>query len=344
MNVQNPTTFPQEEMQDVENQSQMDPALSMQSEPADQPAPDVKSAPKRRKAEGAVYVGRITLGLALVAIGVLITASLFVPNINFLTVAKFAPLVLVLVGVEILIGAARSKGRPVKVGFGLSLICLFLIFGAVAAAMLPDIWTLYGPGNWEREEAIRRELTQSIYDRVDLSVVNDVQVNVYNTRPGQTPEANVHMNLLGDYEDESQFAADSLTVIKALKGLDLEFLDIQGWGKTDLWYLRITPKGNLADLTPEQLQKRVGRDRIIRDAELNQEQISQQRYEEMKEDGLLVDVAAVEAAHSRGYQEGFEKAQQELANEKAEEELPPPISKEQGDPASPTPAVTDSVG
>ena len=52
-------------------------------------------------------VGTFSLGLMLVAIGAIQLAQIFMPNVNVLSVVKYAPVVLIVLGIEVLIYAAR---------------------------------------------------------------------------------------------------------------------------------------------------------------------------------------------------------------------------------------------
>ena len=61
-------------------------------------------------------VGTVTLGITLVAAGVLMLVSLFWPEANLRAVTKLSPLILVSLGVEALLSA--RKGGAVKYDWG----------------------------------------------------------------------------------------------------------------------------------------------------------------------------------------------------------------------------------
>jgi len=73
-------------------------------------------------------IGVLTLGVSLVAFGVLYLLRVFVPGWNYLTVLKFWPFVLILLGVEVLLSALlpRKEGEPPAKVDALSVVLLFL--------------------------------------------------------------------------------------------------------------------------------------------------------------------------------------------------------------------------
>ena len=74
-------------------------------------------------------VGTFSLGLMLVAIGAIQLAQIFMPNVNVLSVVKYAPVVLIVLGIEVLIYAARPD---VKIKYdGISIfLCIIIMLTA----------------------------------------------------------------------------------------------------------------------------------------------------------------------------------------------------------------------
>ena len=72
-------------------------------------------------------IGVLTLGVALVAFGALYLLRVFVPGWNYLTVLRFWPFVLVLLGAEVLLSALlpRKEGEPPAKVDALSIVLLF---------------------------------------------------------------------------------------------------------------------------------------------------------------------------------------------------------------------------
>ena len=55
-------------------------------------------------------VGRFTLGITLIASGFILLATMFWPGFDLFTAVKFAPVILILIGVEILVSVFTAKG------------------------------------------------------------------------------------------------------------------------------------------------------------------------------------------------------------------------------------------
>ena len=196
-----------------------------------------------------VFVGRITLGLALIAVGLLVTGSLFFPNIPFLTVAKFAPLILVILGAEILIGVMRNPGRNVKVGFGLILLCLILIFGAVTAGVLPGVWEMYGPGRWQEQERMEAQVKRELYSYVDSTTVRVAYVSL----DDQGEITDIGLEFTEKFPTGEAFAKEAAEVVHVLADMDVGNAAIGGRSEKELWNLSLEGVFSQGKITPERV-------------------------------------------------------------------------------------------
>ena len=73
-------------------------------------------------------IGVLTLGVSLVAFGVLYLLRAFMPGWDYMTVLRFWPFVLILLGAEVLLSALlpRPEGQPAPKLDALSVVLLFL--------------------------------------------------------------------------------------------------------------------------------------------------------------------------------------------------------------------------
>jgi len=73
-------------------------------------------------------IGVLTLGVALVAFGLLYLLRVFVPGWDYLAVLRFWPFVLILLGAEVLLSAfwPRREGEPPARVDALSIVLLFV--------------------------------------------------------------------------------------------------------------------------------------------------------------------------------------------------------------------------
>lgn len=91
------------------------------------PIPPAAPVPSRR-------VGTFTMALCLIATGLVLLLHIFWPGIPLVTIARFAPVVLVLLGTELLVACLRHKQEKLRMD-GLSIfLSLVLIFGSLAVA------------------------------------------------------------------------------------------------------------------------------------------------------------------------------------------------------------------
>jgi len=118
-----------------------------------------KTSPKRR-------IGTITMGLSLIVTGVVIFISLLIPEINMLFAAKFAPLILVFLGIEILWRTITAKGEKIRYDFLSGFVCMLLIVASVAVSIIPSVLRYYGPwviGAQNRmEDIVYRDVTHAL--------------------------------------------------------------------------------------------------------------------------------------------------------------------------------------
>ena len=175
------------------------------------------NAPVRRR------TGTLTLGLALILVGGCILGYCFVPGFDLLAAVKLSPLLLVLMGLEILIGSFL-KGDEYRVNFGSVLLCLILVGCSLCAAALPMFWDYYGPEKEQREARITSELNSTCYDQLKNSGVTYLDSCLAN-RYTQAEHLNeltaadhlcANVDLRGEYADAAAFARACQPVLAVL--------------------------------------------------------------------------------------------------------------------------------
>lgn len=174
------------------------------------------NAPVRRR------TGTLTLGLALILVGGCILGYCFVPGFDLLAAAKLSPLLLVLMGLEILIGSFL-KGDEYRVNFGSVLLCLILVGCSLCVAALPMFWDYYGPESEQREAQITSELSSTCYDQLKNSGVTDLDSHLNRYTQAEhlnelTAADNLYVNvdLRGEYADAAAFARACQPVLSVL--------------------------------------------------------------------------------------------------------------------------------
>lgn len=272
--------------------------------PAPQTRREVKQAAKAN-APRPRYVGRFTLGICLILVGVVITASMLVPDLNLLWFAKLLPLVLVALGLEILISSLRKDGRPVKVGFGTTLLCLVLIGGSVLAAMLPGLWKYFGPEQRAKEQQIQNQIERVIYEQIDPAAFEQIQVLVNFWDLDPDPHVRIDASLAGEFESAEAFAQKALPLVQAAASyndLEIDALYINSNDAYGNWSLSFDPVYPWKDTPAEALAQKVNHTDVV----LTQNGLSSvghSDFERMKQEGVLATADAVEEAYNRGLAE-----------------------------------------
>lgn len=229
-------------------------------------------------------VGTTAFALLLIAAGVLLLAQQFVPQFDLLSAAKFAPALLILLGIEMLIFAAKP-GMIVKFDW-LSLFgCAFILGTVGVAAVLPMFWSTYGPEHERAEDAARNQLCNTAYEALSSDpelkskIVNlYAQVDLGDTYQktgnfGNGDTASLDITLTSGYADAETFAADCLNIAQKIKqsGQYVSEYDFASDYGDDMnngtrYTMRCLP-AYLEGLTAEQAAKRVNVSYLYEDSE-----------------------------------------------------------------------------
>lgn len=169
-------------------------------------------------------VGRIAFALLLIAAGVLLLLQQFVPRFDLLSIAKFAPLLLIVLGVEMLVYSSRSD---MEVRFDwLSLLgCGFILVVVGCSSVIPLVWASYGPQRDQAQSRYQNQLQNQFYTALtadpDLKAkIRNLQIYVdfnHTTSGEYTLEDgdNVYVYLElpeNGYPDAVSFASDCLRI------------------------------------------------------------------------------------------------------------------------------------
>lgn len=194
------------------------------------PAPAAPAAPSAPAAPAAKRrVGSWTLGLVLIACGCCLLAYHFVPQFDYLLAAKLSPVVLVALGLEVLVSAARPDKR--KYDFFSIFASLALMAAALCVSFIPVVWEYIGPGRSEAVFALERQAEDALYEKLKGGEVQYLNVSV-SLSNGQTADNAAALaaldgseyiylsaELTGPYEDAAAFAAAARTVADAVQTL-----------------------------------------------------------------------------------------------------------------------------
>lgn len=175
-------------------------------------------------------VGSWTLGVVLIALGGCMLAYHFFPGFNYLVAAKLAPLVLVALGVEVLICAARPDVR--KYDFLSIFVCLLVMGAALCVSLIPLVWDYISPMRAEKEYAMARQMEATLYEQLKDSDVSEA--SVYLSLSGSQSSSasvenlsgsewiSVNVGLTGPYAEQDAFTARAVEVARAAAALPVQ--------------------------------------------------------------------------------------------------------------------------
>lgn len=190
-------------------------------------------------------VGTITMGLSLVCLGVVLLLRLFFPTINTLYLLQFTPVILVLLGIEILFANLTQKAGKLQYDIVSMLLCLLLIGGTLISAAVPQVVNNHFR-YWNNSNGLSYQLEEKAYALLkDSGKVENLHAQVDIGESDLTQETNlatlpigsstsIDIELSGSYENKAEFAKTCQQVMEKLKSLSvpvhsLYFYDYNNW-------------------------------------------------------------------------------------------------------------------
>ncbi len=180
-------------------------------------------------------VGTVTMACSLIAVGVLLVIGTFNQSISFLLLTRLAPIILIVLGIEILFRYFVSKGEKLRYDFLSGFICFLLIVGSLGMAAIPEIWNNWGPHRHILEESLRAQANQICSQALkEEQKVTGMSIEVYlqrsdlpetmtvsDIRPADYIEADLKM--ANTFASEEEFAQAAQPVLAKLAGTGIPF-------------------------------------------------------------------------------------------------------------------------
>ena len=192
--------------------------------PSASTATQTPEAPKKVR-----RVGRVAFALLLILAGVLLLLQQFVPNFDLLTIARFSPALLIVLGVELLIYSANPN---VKVSFDwLSVLgCGFILAIVGCSSLVPILWNSYGPTREYAQNRYETQLQDQAYqalnadtdlkariDNLQISVwFNHIQDGTYTLQDEDSVYLDIELQQNG-YADTAAFTADCYRITQLME-------------------------------------------------------------------------------------------------------------------------------
>ena len=229
------------------------------------------SAPAPKKVR---RVGQVAFALLLIAAGILLLVQQFVPHFDLLSIVRFAPVLLIVLGAEILLYSARPD---VQVKFDwLSLVgCGFILVIVGCSSLVPVVWNLYGPQRDYAQNRYQKALQDQFYQALNAdpalkAKIRNLQIYVdfNHTESGEytlqdSDSISVYVELPENgYPDTVSFAADCRRIadLSEKNGINADDYNFNSYSDDDAngSSYSLTFLSSFADgLTDEQLAQRV---------------------------------------------------------------------------------------
>lgn len=190
---------------------------------------DEQTTPKKVR-----RVGSVAFALVLILAGVLLMVYQLVPGFNLLKILKFSPVILIVLGVEMLYYSARPDVK-VKFDWLAMLGTAFTLCVIGTAALLPLAISEWSPARDYARNRIGMQKTDAMYNALSTEPelkarTNSLSVNVwfnhethgnYTLQDGD--DCILNTELVNNYADAETFAADCMAVMQAAQAENLGF-------------------------------------------------------------------------------------------------------------------------
>lgn len=181
-------------------------------------------------------IGTMTMGLTLVLVGVVLLIY-FVHPFNLIWIARFAPVLLIVLGIEVLWQYFANRGQNLHYDFLGTVFCAFIICFAIGVSAAYPLFLKYG-NNWRLEESLDSQIYDQLY--TELSDLPIYLLEVSTSLVSATPETQSftiadldsidHVRLyvtLKDIPDKQTFAVQVRTLLDRLKAMSYPNLIVE---------------------------------------------------------------------------------------------------------------------
>lgn len=221
-------------------------------------------------------VGTVAFAVLLIAGGALLLVQQFMPKADLLSVLKFSPVILIVLGIEVLVYSTRPNVKLKFDWLGI-LGCAFILVVVGTAALMPMAWKWLGVDNSKAQNRIEQQVVDSMYQQLSADPELKSQITSmyatayfnhidpenedYTLQPGDT--LILHLNFRRDAAgNEQEFAANCAAVVKAAKEAGWNFTTMSFGTEEDIGgvydaYRADFPESFAEGLTTEQLANRV---------------------------------------------------------------------------------------
>lgn len=132
------------------------------------PTPNPHQHPRRPTRR----IGTLTMGVTLILVGIILLVFFFKP-FDLFSLMRFSPVLLILLGIEIIWQYSRHHGEELRYDFWGTLFCLLVICVACFCSVFYPLYMEFGPASWKVEQQVSGEIFDELYQQIPSSL--DVQ-------------------------------------------------------------------------------------------------------------------------------------------------------------------------
>lgn len=177
------------------------------------PTPNPHQPPRRPTRR----IGTLTMGVTLILVGIILLVFFFKP-FDLFSLMRFSPVLLILLGIEIIWQYSRHHGEELRYDFWGTLFCLLVICVACFCSIFYPLYMEFGPASWKVEQQVSGEIRNELYQQIPASMnveALDVECEINSVTPDKqsmstqelttADEVTLYINL-GMQADKASFA------------------------------------------------------------------------------------------------------------------------------------------
>ncbi len=162
-------------------------------------------------------IGTLTMGVTLILVGIILLVFFFKP-FDLFSLMRFSPVLLILLGIEIIWQYSRHHGEELRYDFWGTLFCLLVICVACFCSVFYPLYMEFGPASWKVEQQVSGEIRNELYQQIPASMnveALDVECEINSVTPDKqsmstqelttADEVTLYINL-GMQADKTSFA------------------------------------------------------------------------------------------------------------------------------------------
>ena len=162
-------------------------------------------------------IGTLTMGVTLILVGIILLVFFFKP-FDLFSLMRFSPVLLILLGIEIIWQYSRHHGEELRYDFWGTLFCLLVICVACFCSVFYPLYMEFGPASWKVEQQVSGEIRNELYQQIPASMnveALDVECEINSVTPDKqsmstqelttADEVTLYINL-GMQADKTNFA------------------------------------------------------------------------------------------------------------------------------------------